>query len=324
MTVNRGIRALTYLLGVVLTMGSQVSPASETGTSRPLTVVASFTILADLVSQVGGGRVKVTSMVGPGGDAHTFSPSPADSVSLARADLVIANGLGFDTWMNKLVEVSGTTAPLIVATKKIKPIFIDGDHDHAHSHGHGHGKDGERVPDPHHWHDPENLIVVVRTLQEELARIDPDHQAYYEERAAGYMGRLRELDGWIKARLDTIPPANRKIVTSHDSIAYLARRYDLEVTITAMGSLTTESADPSAAQVAKVVRAIRKQKVPAVFFDTTHSSALMARIAEEAKVKLAPPLYTDALGNVSSGITDTIAMMRHNADIITTSLGGKL
>jgi zinc/manganese transport system substrate-binding protein len=290
---------------------------------RPLQIVASFSILADVVKEVGGDRVRVTSLVGRNGDAHTYIPSQLDSVAIARADLLVRNGLGYDDWMEKLANVARTTAPLVVVTKNIRPLMISPDHDHGHSHGHSHNHshDGE-VPDPHHWHDPRNLITVARTVQEVLAEIDPEGATDYRLRADDYVQRLEALDAWAKACIETIPPENRKIVTSHDSLGYLANRYGLRVVTTALGSLTTEAADPSAGQLARVIRAVRQEKVPAIFVDSTSTNSVMDRIAEEAGVRLATRLYTDALGAEDSPVSTTLGLFRHNITVITKALGG--
>ncbi len=299
---------------------SGINGQASASTTRTLSIVTSFSILKDLIQQVAGDRAQVTSLVGIGGDAHSYSPSPSDSVLLARADLIVVNGLGFDEWLRDLAKASGTTAPIFTATAAIRPIMVSEEKGHSHG-GHSHSHEGGRVPDPHHWHDADNVILTLKAIELELSRIDPAGADFYSARNAAYAAEFRELDQWARKQFETIPRERRKLVTSHDSIAYLARRYQLRVVNTAMGSLSTESADPSAGQLAAVIRSIRKEKVPAVFFDTTHSGKLMEQIASETGVKVAPPLYTDSLGDKDSPASTTLSMLRHNVNIITQSLG---
>ena len=174
--------------------------------------------------------------------------------------------------------------------------------------------------DPHVWHDVQNAIHMVEAIRDELVKVDPAHADKYQANAAAYLQQLQDLDKWVVEQVATLPEANRKLVTSHDTFGYFSRRYGFQVVGTALSSFSTEASDPSAADFAKLIEAIKAAKVPAIFAENVQNPKLMQRLAQEAGVKLAPPLYTDALGKEGSEGDTYIKMMRYNVTTIVNSL----
>ncbi|TAK20796.1 MAG: metal ABC transporter substrate-binding protein [Chloroflexota bacterium] len=291
------------------------APASP-GAGPPIAVVTTFSILADIARVVGGDRVIVANLVGPGQDTHTFQPSPSDAGALARADLTIEHGLGFDVWLEKLFVASGSRARRIVATAGIEPFRPEHRTDGAAQKVDEH----DAEVDPHVWHDPRLVGQIALTIAEALSARDPANAATYRERANRYVTELNQLDAWIVTRVETVPPSRRALVTNHDSLGYFARRYGFRVVATVLGGVSTEASEPSAAAVAEVIRDIRSAAVPAIFAENVSNPRILARVAQEAGVRVAPPLYTDAL-DAPGGRADTyVKMMRYNVDVIVEAL----
>jgi zinc/manganese transport system substrate-binding protein len=275
---------------------------TPTPPSGKLPVVATNSILGDLVTNVGGAHVDVHVLVGPGVDPHTFQYTSDDMRQLDATTLVFENGLGFEPWLDKLYETSGSQARRVAVTASITP------------------RVGEGGTDPHVWHDVANAVGLVEQIRAALVAADPPHAADYDANAAAYTAQLRELDDWIVAQVATLPPERRKLVTSHDTFGYFADRYGFTVAGTALRSVSTEAADPSAADIAALIDAIKAEQVPAIFAENVHNDKLMRQIAADAGVTLAPPLYTDALGPPGSPGATYIGMMRYNVTTIVTAL----
>ena len=261
-------------------------------------VVATFSILADLVRNVGGDTVDVASLVGPNGDAHAYAPSPADAKRLAEARLVLVNGLGFEGWIERLVKASGTKAAMVTASKGVKPRQM------ADDHGHDHGKS-----DPHAWQSVANTKIYVANIRDALVKAHPDGKATYEANAAAYLDRLNALDNEIKSTVAAIPAERRKIITTHDAFGYFAAAYGLQ--FIAPQGVSTES-EVSARDVAKIIRQIKAQTIPAVFMENVTDQRLMNRIAEESGAKVGGKLYSDALSEPGGPATSYLDMMRSN------------
>ena len=287
----------------VLLLAAMATPAAA---QDRLKVVATFSILADLVKNVGGDRVAVTALVGPNGDAHVYQPSPGDAKMLADARLVFANGLGFEGWINRLVKASGTKAPTIVATKGVKPRKPEDDH------GHGHGE-----ADPHAWQSVANAKVYVANIRDALSLTDPAGQGSYEANAAAYLARLDALDAEVKAAIDKIPSDRRKIITTHDAFGYFAAAYG--VAFIAPQGVSTES-EVSAKDVAKIITQIRKQKIPAVFLENISDERLLRRIGAESGARIGGTLYSDALTDEKGAAPTYLDMMRHNVKQLSLAL----
>src|SRR5262245_3605409 len=259
-------------------------------------VVATFSILADLARNVGGDAVEVASLVAPNGDAHAYAPSPADAKRLADAKLILVNGLGFEGWIDRLVKASGSKAQVITATKGIKPRQMKDDDGHDHT-------------DPHAWQSVANAKIYVANIRDALVKADPAGKATYEANAAAYLAKLDALDNDIKAAVAAIPPARRKIITTHDAFGYFAAAYGLQMI--APQGVSTE-AEVSARDVAKIIRQIKAQKIPAVFMENVTDPRLMQRIAEESGAKMGGKLFSDALSDPGGPAPTYVDMMRSN------------
>lgn len=314
-------RFLTVLLPFIICFsgcapaptGGNGSPADDeqSASSRPATgtmlrVVATYSILGDWVREVGGESIELTVLVGPEGDAHTYEPTPRDSVNLAQADIVFENGLGFEVWLDSLFQASGSSAQRVVVTDKVQPreFIVSGSLTEI---------------DPHVWHLPDNAVIMVEAIAAALEKADYANAAKYRDRKNAYVAKLKELDAWIATQTSSLPVERRKLVTTHDTFGYLADRYEFEV-LSVLGSVSSESSDPSAAQVAEIIERVRSLKIPAIFAENILNPKLTQRIAEEAGVKVVPTLYTDALGPRESPGSDYIGLMRFNIKTIVEAL----
>jgi len=269
-------------------------------------VVASFSILGDIVSNVGGDRVVVKNLVGPNGDAHVYSPSPADAKTLADAKLIVTNGLGFEGWIGRLIKSSNTKAPNVVASKGIKPRKLAGSHGHSHGHDHGAG-------DPHAWQSVPNVKIYVANIRDALVAADPAGKATYEANAAAYLEKLDALDREVKESISKIPPDRRKVITTHDAFGHFAAAYGVE--FVAPQGVSTDS-EASARDVARIIQQIKKQKIPAVLLENISDQRLLKRIADETGAKVGGTLYSDALSGADGPAATYIEMMRNNIGAI--------
>ena len=260
-----------------------------------LKTVATFSILADLVRNVGGDRVDVQALVGPNGDAHVYQPAPGDAKTLAVAQVVFTNGLGFEGWIARLIKASGTRAPVIVATKGVRPRKMD--------------EDGHAQADPHAWQSVPNAKTYVANIRDGLIAVDPDASATYEANASAYLAKLDALDSEVRAAVEKIPVDRRRIITTHDAFGYFAAAY--EVAFIAPQGVSTES-EISAKDVAKIITQIRKQKIPAVFLENITDDRLLKRIGAESGARIGGTLYSDALTDEKGSAPTYIDMMRHN------------
>ena len=294
--------------------------------SGPVRVVATFSILADWVQQVGGKNIDLTTIVPAGGDAHTFDPSPDQVASIAEADVIFEIGLGFETWLDDMVGASGSTAERVVVSDGIAQLEGAG-HEEQEAHEDeedAHEEDGEAhgETDPHIWGDVANAVIAVEIIRTRFGQIDPANAAGYDANTAAYSSDLDVLDASIRESTGAIPEDERRLVTTHDTFGYYAQAYGFTVVGTALGSLSTEGGDPPASEIAALVEAIQAEGVPAIFAENIANDDLMQTIADEADVTLAPPLYTDALGEPGSDGDTYVAMMTANTDTIVAALGG--
>jgi zinc/manganese transport system substrate-binding protein len=260
-------------------------------------VVATFSILGDFVQNVGGDRVAVTTLVGPNGDVHVYSPLASDARKLSVANVVFINGLGLEGWMTRLVTASGTNAPIIIATKGVTPRDLK-------------DEQGSRtVPDPHAWQSVANARIYVANIRDVLVKVDPAGAGIYDTNAKAYLAELDALEKDVKAAIAKIPVARRKIITNHKAFGYFGDAYGME--FIAPEGLSTDS-EPSARDVAKIITQIRTQKIPAVFLENATDPRLMQRIAEESGAKIGGKLYSDALSEPGGPAGNYIALMRNN------------
>ncbi|THF63021.1 metal ABC transporter substrate-binding protein [Pseudothauera nasutitermitis] len=296
------MRPLLRLLALsALLLAAALQPAR----AERVEVVASFSILADLVAQVGGERVSVRALVGPDQDAHGFQPRPSDARLVGAATLVVANGLGFDNWVERLARSAGSRAPLVLAAQGIEALHAE----EAHDHGHGHGHHDHGDLDPHAWQDVRNVVIYVRNITDALAAADPAGTQDYRANAERYTAELHALDAEIRAALATLPAERRKVVSSHDAFAYFDRAYGVRF-LPARGVAST--AEPSAQGIARLIRQVRAEKVPAVFLENVVDRRLVERIRAEGGARLGGTLYSDALSAAGGPAPTYVAMMRHN------------
>jgi zinc/manganese transport system substrate-binding protein len=282
-------------------LAAVLSTASALAQDQPkdkLKVVASFSILGDLVKNVGGDRVEVATLVGPNGNAHVYAPSPADAKKAADAKLVFVNGLGFEGWLERLVKASGTKAPIIVTTKGIKPRERVGDRDHDHGRA-----------DPHAWQSVANAKIYVANIRDALIAADPAGKAAYDANAAAYLARLEALEREVRDVIAKIPSERRKVITSHDAFGYFEGAYGIG--FIAPQGVSTE-AEASAKDVAAIIAQIRKQKIAAVFLENVTDPRLVEQIARETGAKIGGTLYSDALTDDKGDATTYIDLIHHN------------
>lgn len=299
------LRALAALLAFVFFLPAQAAEA-------PLKVVASFSILADMVKVVGGDAVSVSMLVGPDGDAHVFEPRPADARRGASADLVVMNGLDFEGWMTRLIRSAGYRGKVVIASQGVKPRLMAEGHDHSHGHDHaqGHGADeAHGEADPHAWQDLANGIIYVENLRAALVAARPAHAAAINARAAAYVARLRETDAFVRETLARVPEAQRRVITSHDAFGYFGAAYGLEL-LSPQGRSTGSEA--SAADVARLIRQMKAREVRAVFVENISNPRMVERIAREGGGVIGGRLYSDAL-SAGPEADSYLKMFRHNA-----------
>jgi zinc/manganese transport system substrate-binding protein len=264
-----------------------------------LETIASMSIIGDFVRQIGGERVNVTVLVGAGGDTHTFQPAPQDARRVAQAKLVFINGLGLEGWLPRLVQSSGNKAQIITVSKGVQAIRDAGD-----GHGHGHND-----LDPHAWQNVANAKLYVRNIRDALSAADPEGAAFYAARSENYSAELDKLETEIKGGLAQIPAERRRIITSHDAFGYFAKAYGLS--FVAPQGVSTE-AEASSRDVARIIRQIKAEKIPAVFLENISDPRLMTQIARETGAKIGARVFSDSLSEEGSVAPTYLDMMRNN------------
>lgn len=315
---------LFLLLSLFLMLAACAAPAPVNAPQapngeEPLVVVATYSILGDLVTKVGGEHLQVITLVGPNGDAHTFEPTPADSVALTQAALIFENGLAFEPWLDELYSASGATAQRVVVSEGIELLASSEEEEHDHTgeaeHDETHGEF-----DPHIWHSVRNAMQMVENIRGALVAADPDHADAYAANAERYLAELTELQEWVQEQVATLPAERRKLVTSHDTFGYFAAAYGFEIIGTAVGAASTEAADPSARELAELVERVKAEAIPAIFAENVANPQLIEQIAEETGAVVGAPLYTDALGAAGSDGDSYIKLMRYNVEKIVSAL----
>lgn len=277
--------------------------------SEPLPVVASFSILADVVRLVGGDRIEVRALVGPDQDAHVYQPTPDDVRAVAAARVVVTNGLGFEGWIDRLIKASDTRAARVVATAGIRTRQMAGGDGHGHSHG--------KLVDPHVWHDPRRMAAYARTIADGLALADPAGADAYKANAAAFAERAAAADAWAEGEFAKVPLPKRKVITSHDAFGYLAERYKL--TLASPRGISTE-AEPSAKGIAALIRQIREQKIKAVFIENITDRRLVDQLAKEAGAVVGGRLYSDALSAPGGPAATWESLFRSNVGLLTSAM----
>ncbi|MEL6409184.1 MAG: zinc ABC transporter substrate-binding protein [Pseudomonadota bacterium] len=319
---------------------------------EPIKVVATFSILGDMVKQIGDDKIELITLVGPDGDAHVYQPTPQAAKAVSEADVLILNGLEFEGWLERLNEAASFDGALVVATSGIDPLPFDDhdeedhddhaehskakhdddhaehdDHDHGEEHaehkdhddhgdehaGHDHG-----AFDPHAWQSIDNAKLYVENITAGLAKADPSNASTFYTNSAAYLAELEALEAEVSALVDTLPAEKRTVVTSHDAFGYFADDYGLR--FEAPQGLSTES-EPSAADVAELITQIREEGVSAVFVESITDNRLLEQIARETGATIGGTLYSDALSDEDGPAATYIDMMRHNAITLSSALG---
>ena len=295
MTTRRGILLAAGLMAALLG-----SPAAA---QDKVKAVATISILGDFVKNVGGDRVDVVTLVGTNGDAHTFSPSPADAKKIADAKVVFVNGLGLEGWITRLVVASGTKAPMVVVSTGVTSRKMD--------------EDGRQVTDPHAWQSIANAKVYVANIRDGLSKADPAGASTYGANAKAYLATLDALENEVKAAIAKIPADHRRIITTHDAFGYFGAAYGME--FIAPEGISTEH-EASAKDVAMIITQIRKEKIPAVFMENISDPRLMQQIAKESGAKIGGALFSDALSDEKGTASTYVDMMRNNIKQFLTAL----
>jgi ABC-type Zn uptake system ZnuABC Zn-binding protein ZnuA len=298
--VEEAMRARLLLLAALLAAGlAACGDEGTSGDSSALTVVATTPHVADLAQNVGGRRVDVKTIVPAEADPHDYEPRPSDVAALADAGLVLRSGGDLDEWLDDVLDSAGAESP--TATLMDSVDTLDGD--------------------PHWWQDPRNAILAVRAIEARLTEADPEGRAVYRGNAERYLERLRRLDAGIAACVDRVPPADRRIVTTHDALGYFARRYGIDVVGAVIPSLSTQ-AQASAGDVDRLVEQIRAEDVEAIFPESAVSAKLEEAIAREAGAAVGEPLYADSLGPEGTGAGTYLGAMAANADALVRGMSG--
>ena len=324
-------RALLISTTAVLAL-SLAAPAIAQS-DKPIPVVATFSILGDMVKRIGGDHVAVRTLVGPGGDTHVYQPTPADARSVSEAMILVVNGLQFEGWLNRLIDASDFDGMRVVATEGIEPITFDDEHDngaslevHAeeagHDHDHDHDHDDEAHAeadhdhhhhgafDPHSWQSLGNAVAYINNITAALAQADPANAADFYQNRAAYEAEIEALDAEIREIVAALPANRRTVVTSHDAFQYFGRDYGL--TFLAPQGLSTES-EASARDVARLIQQIRERGIRAVFMENVADPRLLERIADETGAVIGGTLYPGALSGPDGPAATYLDMMRHNA-----------
>lgn len=290
-------RLFNVLVVATLTLAAVPAAAAD-----KLNVVASFSILGDMVRQVTGDLADVTTIVGPDADAHIYTPSAGNAKAVANANVIFVNGLGFETWSQTLIDTSGTKADVFVATAGVQPLKVDGE------------------TDPHAWNALPNGVIYVRNIAEAMAGADPANASTYRANAEAYAARLSALHSRAVSELGALPADRRTVVTAHDAFGYLADAYGL--TFLAPVGIDTE-AEPSAKALAELIDHLKEAGAGALFVENITSPALVQQIERETGIKIGGQLYSDALSERGGPATSYEAMFEHNLSVITRALGAR-
>jgi len=342
MNFNRTKQA--YLMASIA-LGLGVSTSAFANDKIP--VVASFSILGDLVSEVGGNHIDITTLVKVNGDAHVYSPTPKDALAVRKAKLLVVNGLNFEGWMPRFLESAHFDGTMIVASDGIDIIKIGeehhedaeheeehhdehathdeeheehADHDEDHEehadehHHHHHHHDGV---DPHAWNSITNVKTYINNIAAGLTQVDPENSKDYQQNAQVYLQKLDKLAIKLHAQLDTIPPSQRKIITPHDAFSYFAREFNIEF-IAPQGTSTESEA--SASDIAAIIKQIRKDNIGAVFMENIADNRMVEQISRETDAKIGGELFSGSLSDKQGPAPTYLKMMEYNVNTITTAL----
>lgn len=271
--------------------------------AKTVDAVASFTVLADIVKQVGGDHVKVKSLVGPNGDPHTFEPTPQDSQALAQADVVFVSGLGMEGWMDRLISASGYKGTVVVASNGVNTRKME--------------EDGKTITDPHAWNSMHNGVIYATNVMNALIKADPDDAADIRHSGERYIQQLQKLDSWAKSEFAGVAQSKRKVLTSHDAFGYFGQRYG--VTFLAPVGFSTE-AEASASDVAAIIKQLRAEHITIYFMENQTDPRLVKQIASETGAQPGGELYPEALSAASGPAPTYEAAFKHNVETLLHSM----
>lgn len=306
-TLKTGVRWGMFA-SIVLLLSGCGSPTTTSQGGLPR-VVSTSTIIADLAQDVGGDRIEHTGILEPGADPHVYEPVPEDTIALEKANLIFYNGYNLEPGLIKLMKTAGSNVPQVAVGEVVQPLDFQ--------------YKGQTQPDPHVWGDVKNAIAMVEAIRDALIKLSPKDREVFTQNAATELEKLRKLDTWVKAQIDTIPANRRKLITTHDAFQYYAKAYGLEVSGTLIGISTEEQ--PSAQTVQKLVEEIKAYQVPAIFAETTINPQLIKTVAEEAQIKLSETeLYSDSIGAPGSDGDSYVKTIVSNTKAIVEALGGKV
>ena len=301
------------LLFAALAAAALALPAqAQDKAQEKIKVLASFSILGDLVREVGGERVEVSTLVGPNTDMHGFQPTPANAKAVAGAKLVVINGLGLEGWADRLVKAANYKGARLVASKGVKALSAETE---GHGHNHKHTHSGRYYP--HAWQEVANVKIYVANIRDALAGVDPENKEVYVRNAAAYLQKLDALEAEIKQLFAGLSEKERRVITSHDAFHYFGDAYGIEFLAAQAAGGDTQ---PSARDVARLIQQIRKQGVKAVFIENISNPRVIEQVAKETGAKIGGTLYSDALSEASGPAPTYLDMMRHNAKTIAAAL----
>jgi zinc/manganese transport system substrate-binding protein len=285
--------------GVAILLGASVAGATER-----IKVVATFSVIGDMVANVAGDKVDLVTLVGPAGDTELFKPSLADGKSVAEAKIVFMNDLNdeFEPWLEPLLKRVKFSGAKIVVSRGAKTLSSIEERAPRK-------KSGEEEIDQHAWLDPKNGVIYVRNIAAALVKGDPANAADYRARADAYIKELQALDAWAKAEIAALPPAKRRFLSSHDSLQYLARAYG--ITLLSINGWTNNS-EPSAAELARLAKQVRQERIHALFLDSITDPRAMQQVAKETGAAIGGTLYGDALSKPGGDADTYLRMLRHN------------
>ena len=267
--------------------------------SAKIKVVSTFSILGDMVQNIGGNNIELTTLVGANGDGHVYEPTPADAKSVAAADVVFVNGLGFEGWIDRLVKASGYKGKVIIATKGIKELKFEGE------------------LDPHAWQDLSNGRIYIKNIKNALIDLDPKNSDLYKKNFIAYDKILESMDKSTKEKFADIPKKNRKVITSHDAFLYFGRAYGID--FRSPVGVTTES-EPSAGELAALITEMREDEIKALFAENITDPRLIKQLAREVNAQIGGTLYSDALSDNSEPANTYINMFKYNVNELATIL----
>lgn len=303
---------ILLIVGIITTGCGEQTNTQSTKNTPQLQVVSTSTIIGDLTEAIAQDTINKTidhqSILKPGVDPHVYEPVPADSIALEKADLILYNGYNLEPGLIRIIQATGLQSKKLAVAEKVQPLYTE--------------KEGKKYPDPHVWGNAQNGIVMINTIRDALIELSPADRPKFTANALQLTEELTKVDQWIKSQINTIPPEQRKLVTTHDAFQYYSTAYGLEMLGTLIGISTEEQ--PSAQTVKNLAKQIRETKVPAIFAETTINPQLITTVSEETGVKLAPTkLYSDSVGIPGSEADSYSKMLIFNTKAIVEALGGK-